>query len=333
MRARIDGEVHDTRCRPKLDPQEANTPSKWWSTALTCAPSRAASGRILRDRAAALGGHGARGLTRMMRRRRRAAVLQPPSPARCAATRCRRSSRACSRSTTRPAPARPATVWASRSFSIPSASWCIRTCRSPAARCAAGTGAMRITSRCCSHWRVTTSSTSKRHGASWHRVQQALLYGSGKEQIEFKLRRARRHAARRHPFEGIVPNLERRLRETESRRCAKNWQVPRHPPLPRLRRRAPERGGALGAYRWPQRCRALAHLTVGQALDFFAAEAARLARRSRRAHRAQRDRERLRFLVDVGLDYLSLDAARHAVGRRERSVSGSRARSAPGSPA
>ncbi|NJR32570.1 MAG: hypothetical protein HC778_06785, partial [Chamaesiphon sp. CSU_1_12] len=49
------------------------------------------------------------------------------------------------------------------------------------------------------------------------RVQQALLYGSGEEPIEFRYPEAGgRIARRKHAFEGILPNLERRYRETES---------------------------------------------------------------------------------------------------------------------
>ena len=54
--------------------------------------------------------------------------------------------RGCSRSTTRPAPARNATASACASSSIPSAWWHTRNSASPVAPCAAGTGATPITS-------------------------------------------------------------------------------------------------------------------------------------------------------------------------------------------
>src|SRR4029077_14296598 len=48
-------------------------------------------------------------------------------------------------------------------------------------------------------------------------VRQVLLYGSGTEAIEFSDRaESGRRARRRHPFEGILPNLTRRYRETSS---------------------------------------------------------------------------------------------------------------------
>jgi excinuclease ABC subunit A len=48
------------------------------------------------------------------------------------------------------------------------------------------------------------------------RVRQVLLSGSGEEAIEFRYLEGRTPVKRRHVFEGIVPNLERRFRETDS---------------------------------------------------------------------------------------------------------------------
>jgi len=48
-------------------------------------------------------------------------------------------------------------------------------------------------------------------------VHKVLLYGSGDEPIEFRYTEGKGKTSRkRHPFEGILPNLERRYRETES---------------------------------------------------------------------------------------------------------------------
>jgi len=49
------------------------------------------------------------------------------------------------------------------------------------------------------------------------RVQKILLYGSGEEVVEFRYFDGRGGTTRkRHPFEGILPNLERRYRESDS---------------------------------------------------------------------------------------------------------------------
>ena len=121
--------------------------------------------------------------------------------------------------------------WHSRSSSIPSGWWCTRTCRWPAARCAAGTGAMRIISRCCSRSRGTTNSTSKRPGCELpENVQRVLLFGSGEEQIEFRYsegagtRGRKRHTLRGHRAEPRAPLSRDRL-AGGARGAA---QVPRH---------------------------------------------------------------------------------------------------------
>src|SRR3972149_910358 len=50
-----------------------------------------------------------------------------------------------------------------------------------------------------------------------HKCQDVLLYGSGQEEIEFRYFDSRgRTMRRRHRFEGVINNLERRYRETES---------------------------------------------------------------------------------------------------------------------
>ncbi|MDN8820398.1 hypothetical protein Q0N24_14330, partial [Staphylococcus aureus] len=52
-------------------------------------------------------------------------------------------------------------------------------------------------------------------------VRQVLLYGSGEEEIRFSYTlesgaSSGRKVTKKHPFEGILPNMERRYRETDS---------------------------------------------------------------------------------------------------------------------
>ncbi|HEY3809588.1 MAG TPA: excinuclease ABC subunit UvrA [Steroidobacteraceae bacterium] len=138
-------------------------------------------------------------------------------------------------------------------------------------------------------------------------VRHLLLYGSGEEQIEFRYREGGRDARRRHVFEGIVPNLERRYRETDS-------QAVREELAKYLGTRAcVDCGGA----RLNEAARSvlidgrslpsITHLTVGQASDYFAALTLEGWRAEVAARIVREVRERLRFLVDVGLDYLGVD--------------------------
>jgi excinuclease ABC subunit A len=139
-------------------------------------------------------------------------------------------------------------------------------------------------------------------------VQQVVLQGSGEQQIEFTGTDARgRSRKTRHTFEGIVPNLERRYRETDSPAVREEL----HKYL------STRPCAACGGARLNEAARSVliegralhevTRLTVGRAREFFA-ELKLSGWRADVAERIAREvGERLRFLVDVGLDYLSLD--------------------------
>ncbi|MBS0387283.1 MAG: excinuclease ABC subunit UvrA, partial [Proteobacteria bacterium] len=141
-------------------------------------------------------------------------------------------------------------------------------------------------------------------------VRARLLYGSEGAEIEFRYLDARGSAQRkRHAFEGIMPNLERRWRESHAGAV--------HEELGRYRgtRPCPDCGGtrlnavARAVLIDGRNIAQLTSLTVGQALAHFGA--LQLAGwRAAVAERIVREvRERLRFLADVGLEYLGLDRA------------------------
>jgi len=141
------------------------------------------------------------------------------------------------------------------------------------------------------------------------RVQQVVLHGSGQEEIAFRLESERmRHEVRR-PFEGVVPNLERRYRETQSEGVRAELEaLMTFQPCQACRgqRLRPE---ALAVRVGDRSIAELSALSVREALAWVE----RLEVPPRRRAVAERIlREvvsRLRFLVDVGLDYLSLDRA------------------------
>jgi excinuclease ABC subunit A len=140
------------------------------------------------------------------------------------------------------------------------------------------------------------------------KVRERLLYGSGEEPIEFRYQDARGNATRRrHPFEGIAPNLERRYHETDSQAVREELRKYRGT------RPCPECGGArLNEAARSVRVdgRGLAEvtaLTVGEARVYFAGLRLPGWRGEVAARIVREVAERLRFLVDVGLDYLTLD--------------------------
>ena len=139
-------------------------------------------------------------------------------------------------------------------------------------------------------------------------IRHAVLYGSGDEQIAFRyLTESGGNVTRKHRFEGIVPNLERRYRETESPTVREELsKFISERPCPdchgeRLNRSA--RNVFVGESNLP----ALTGLPIDQALEFFHALALPGWRGEIATKIVKEIRERLRFLVDVGLDYLTLD--------------------------
>ena len=141
-------------------------------------------------------------------------------------------------------------------------------------------------------------------------VHARLLYGSEGIEIEFRYHDSRGSAQRRrHAFEGIMPNLARRWRESES--SAVREELGRY----RGERPCPDCAGtrlnatARAVLIDGRNIAELTALTVGHALAHFSA--LQLAGwRATVAERIVREVvQRLRFLTDVGLDYLGLDRA------------------------
>jgi excinuclease ABC subunit A len=135
-----------------------------------------------------------------------------------------------------------------------------------------------------------------------------ILYGSGDTSIEFSYPRSDgRREVRRHPFEGVLPNMERRYRETESNvvreELAKYLGTRNCPTCGGTRLCAAARSVFIDEVTLPD----VNAMTVGAAHGFF--ERMRLdGRRGEIADKIIREvRLRLQFLVNVGLDYLALD--------------------------
>ncbi len=137
-------------------------------------------------------------------------------------------------------------------------------------------------------------------------IREAILHGSGEEAIVFHTPGERGHR-RRHPFEGVLPNLERRYRETESavvREELARYIATRPCPSCRgTRLGGPARNVYVGGHSLPELCA----LPIGQ----LQARLAGLGVAGRKAEIAAKVlkeiNERLGFLVNVGLDYLTLD--------------------------
>ena len=147
-------------------------------------------------------------------------------------------------------------------------------------------------------------------------VQQAVLHGSGEEEIKFSYvmdsgASAGKKLTRKHAFEGIIPNMARRYRETDS--VVVREELARYrsqQPCPdchgsRLRREA--RHVKLGEGSQARVIHDISHATLRDCHAYF--ETLKLhGARAEIADKVVREiSARLKFLNDVGLNYLSLD--------------------------
>ncbi|MBD3639907.1 MAG: excinuclease ABC subunit UvrA [Marinobacter sp.] len=138
--------------------------------------------------------------------------------------------------------------------------------------------------------------------------QQVLLYGSGSEEIPFRYVNSRGHIMEKaHPFEGILPNLERRYRETDSQsmreELARNLSTQPCKDCGGSRLRRSARHVFIEERNLPE----VTHLPVGEAHDYFE-QLTLPGRKGEIAEKILKEvRERLQFLVNVGLEYLTLE--------------------------
>ncbi len=140
------------------------------------------------------------------------------------------------------------------------------------------------------------------------RSRDAVLHGSGSEVITFTyLTDAGGRTQRKHRFEGILPNLERRYRETES--AAVREELAKYI----SERACTDCGGARlnraarNVFVADRPLSSIVVLPIDEALEFFSALTLPGWRGEIATKIVKEIRERLTFLVDVGLDYLTLE--------------------------
>ncbi len=139
------------------------------------------------------------------------------------------------------------------------------------------------------------------------KIKDIVMHGSGKEEIEFQYMNDRGDVViRKHPFEGILNNMARRYKETESmsvrEELAKNISNRPCADCGGSRLRPEARNVYIGNINLPQ----ISEKSIGESLEFFQG----LTLTGQKAQIAEKIlkeiSERLEFLVNVGLNYLSL---------------------------
>jgi len=141
-------------------------------------------------------------------------------------------------------------------------------------------------------------------------IQAVVLFGSGEQQLAFRYPAERgRIAVREHAFEGVVPNLERRFRETDSavvrEELAKYRNSRACPECEGTRLRREARHVRVADRTLPE----VSAWPLRQAQEFFASLTLPGARGAVADKIVREIAARLGFLVNVGLDYLSLARA------------------------
>ena len=138
--------------------------------------------------------------------------------------------------------------------------------------------------------------------------REKLLYGSGDETIEFSyIRNQGKGVVRNHSWEGIIPNMERRYRETESNsmreELAKYINSQSCPDCSGTRLRLEARNVFIDDHSVDQ----VVCQSIGDAFKFF--QGLKLTgNRAQIAEKIVKEiSDRLGFLVNVGLNYLSMD--------------------------
>ncbi len=141
------------------------------------------------------------------------------------------------------------------------------------------------------------------------KVQDIILYGSGKEKISFSYLRShgRRPRRRAHSFEGVIPNMDRRYRDSESNTIREelsryvNTQPCESCQGSRLKT------GARHVFVGSQPVHQVTAMPIESSLEFFDTLSLP-GHKGEIGERIIREiSERLRFLVNVGLEYLTLD--------------------------
>ncbi|MFC0202434.1 excinuclease ABC subunit UvrA [Paracoccus rhizosphaerae] len=142
-------------------------------------------------------------------------------------------------------------------------------------------------------------------------IRDMFLRGSGKEEIKFRFDDAGRVYEIGRTFEGVIPNMERRLRESDSQWVREEFE--------RYQNNRP--CGACAGYRLKPEALAVkiagnhigqvVELSIKEALAWIEAAPAQLSKQKNEIAVAilKEIRERLGFLVNVGLDYLTLSRA------------------------
>lgn len=139
------------------------------------------------------------------------------------------------------------------------------------------------------------------------KIKKVLFHGSGTEEIEFGYWRSGARRTRKIVFEGFVPNLMRRYESTESdftRQRLRDYMSRSECPVCKGARLKPEISSCTIS---EQSIVDVVRMTINDAMSFFSGLTLTVQERVIAGELLKEINRRLKFMVDVGLDYLTLD--------------------------
>ena len=167
-----------------------------------------------------------------------------------------------------------------------------------------------------SYYEQTLDSLARHFGASTSTpfceldgdIRESILYGTGEQPVEMSYNDGKRSYTIDRPFEGVLPNMERRFRETDSswvREELGRYQNVQDCDTCHGMRLKPE---ALAVRLAGLHVSQVADMSIAEAVGWFGALAATLPPKSQEIARSilKEINERLGFLANVGLEYLTL---------------------------
>jgi len=138
-------------------------------------------------------------------------------------------------------------------------------------------------------------------------IQQVILYGSNSEEIEFTEYRGGDYYTYRAPFEGVIPNLERRYRETDSTYVKEEIQKYIRETPCSVCKGARLRPESLAVKIRGKNIYDVVRMSVKECQRFFSSLRPTQREKLIAGEVLKEIIKRLGFMVNVGLDYLTLD--------------------------
>jgi len=140
-------------------------------------------------------------------------------------------------------------------------------------------------------------------------IRQVLLYGSGNESVRFHADNGGKRTFIERPFEGIIPNLDRRYHETDSYDVRADLEqylnMSECPACHGARLKKESLSVTVAGKNIYEFCR----LSIADSMDFLKTMPLTRQETAISERILKEIRDRLRFLLDVGMDYLSLERA------------------------